>query len=131
MPSAFRMITAGHPAFAGHFPGRPLLPGVALLAEVLEAMLADPTTTQPWQGPHRLATAKFLAPVEPGAQLRIDWTAQDGRVRFEVWRSAAGATADPARPFDAAAVLSASGTWETALEGDAAPVANPGVGLRR
>ena len=35
-------IAADHPAFAGHFPGRPLLPGVALLSEVLEAVLAEP-----------------------------------------------------------------------------------------
>jgi hypothetical protein len=132
MPSVPRTIATDHPAFAGHFPGRPLLPGVALLAEVLEAVLADPTSTSDWRGPLRLATAKFLAPVEPGARLRIDWTEQDGRLRFEVWRTATGAPS--AGAHDAAAVLSASGTWEAAAPTEvgttaggapAAGVANP------
>ena len=35
-------IAPDHPAFAGHFPGQPLLPGVALLAAVLEAILDAP-----------------------------------------------------------------------------------------
>jgi 3-hydroxymyristoyl/3-hydroxydecanoyl-(acyl carrier protein) dehydratase len=116
MPSVLRTIATDHPAFAGHFPGRPLLPGVSLLAEVLEAVLADHTSASDWRGPLRLAAAKFLAPVEPGARLRIDWTERDGRLRFEVWRTAAGAST--AAALDAAAVLSASGTWEVA-----APVA--------
>ena len=41
MPSLALHIPTDHPAFAGHFPGQPLLPGVSLLAEVLEAVLDE------------------------------------------------------------------------------------------
>ena len=62
-------IAADHPAFAGHFPGRPVLPGVALLAEVIEAALARAAR---WRlrsaAAPRLAVVKFLAPVGPGAR---------------------------------------------------------------
>jgi len=66
-------IAADHPAFDGHFPGRPVLPGVALLAEVLEAALDEPALAACIGGEPRLAVVKFLAPVGPGAALVIDF----------------------------------------------------------
>ena len=81
-------IAADHPAFDGHFPGQPVLPGVALLAEVMEAAQAEPTLAACIGSTPTLAVAKFLAAVRPGATLSIDfrigptavaWTAHDGQ----------------------------------------------------
>ena len=61
-------VPADHPAFAGHFPGHPIVPGVVLLDEALrctESLLAAPAAS--WQ----IAQAKFLSPVGPGETLRI------------------------------------------------------------
>ena len=66
-------IAVDHPAFAGHFPGQPVLPGVALLAEVLEAALHEPALAACIGNEPRLAVVKFLAPVGPGAALVIDF----------------------------------------------------------
>lgn len=66
-------IAADHPAFDGHFPGQPLLPGVALLAEVMEAALREPALAGCIGNAPRLAVVKFLAPVRPGASLRVDF----------------------------------------------------------
>ena len=77
-------IAADHPAFDGHFPGRPLLPGVSLLAEVLEAVLDDPALAAIVGSAPRIAAAKFLAPVRPGAQLTIRLEPGPRGVRFEV-----------------------------------------------
>jgi 3-hydroxymyristoyl/3-hydroxydecanoyl-(acyl carrier protein) dehydratase len=59
-------IAVDHPAFDGHFPGQPVLPGVALLAEVLEAALREPALAACIGSEPRLAVVKFLAPVGPG-----------------------------------------------------------------
>jgi len=66
-------IAVDHPAFDGHFPGQPVLPGVALLAEVLEAALREPALAACIGSEPRLAVVKFLAPVAPGAALIIDF----------------------------------------------------------
>lgn len=84
MPSIDLHIAAGHPAFAGHFPGQPLLPGVSLLAEVLEAALDDPALAALVGSTPRIGAAKFLAPVRPGAHLTVQLDAGPRNVRFEV-----------------------------------------------
>jgi len=75
-------IAADHPAFAGHFPGMPILPGAVLLDEALRAVARNLTLdlTQ-WQ----IATAKFLDSVRPGERLIIEHsTAAHDSIRFVV-----------------------------------------------
>ncbi len=95
-------IAPDHPAFAGHFPGRPLLPGVALLAEVLETALDAPELAARLGTSPRLGVVKFLAPVRPGAELEIGFDASGTRLHFTV------------RAADAPATLVASGQFEPA-----------------
>jgi len=81
-------IAVDHPAFDGHFPARPVLPGVALLAEVLEAALREPALAACIGSEPRLAVVKFLAPVGPGAALVIDFRLG---ARMLEWRVGDGA----------------------------------------
>ncbi|MFT3817426.1 MAG: AMP-binding protein [Rubrivivax sp.] len=77
-------IDADHPAFDGHFPGQPVLPGVVLLGLVLRALRRQPALTAIVGGTPVVEAVKFLAPVGPGARLRIALR-EDGRgVAFEV-----------------------------------------------
>jgi 3-hydroxyacyl-[acyl-carrier-protein] dehydratase len=69
-------IAKDHPAYHGHFPGHPLLPGVVLLAEAMAALDASG-----WAVDH----AKFLLPVEPGAPLTLTHEKlESGAVKFEI-----------------------------------------------
>jgi 3-hydroxymyristoyl/3-hydroxydecanoyl-(acyl carrier protein) dehydratase len=75
-------VAADHPAYAGHFPSRPILPGVVLLDEALNALAAH-------QGLDAMAgqirSAKFPSPVGPGEALRLNYAATGAGVfRFEV-----------------------------------------------
>ncbi len=59
-------VPVDHPAFAGHFPGRPIVPGVVLLDHAIH--LAGQWLQRPdalW----RVDSAKFFHPVGPGQAL--------------------------------------------------------------
>jgi 3-hydroxyacyl-[acyl-carrier-protein] dehydratase len=88
MHSVTLRVAPDHPAFAGHFPGQPLLPGVVLLAEVLEAALAQPALAAALGPAPRIGVAKFLAPVRPGVELTLQLTTAAGGLRFEAWNGA-------------------------------------------
>jgi 3-hydroxymyristoyl/3-hydroxydecanoyl-(acyl carrier protein) dehydratase len=62
-------IAADHPAFAGHFPAQPIVPGVVLLDLGMRAIAqhSGPGTSTRY----RVGNAKFLSPVGPGEALRI------------------------------------------------------------
>ena len=66
-------IAADHPAFAGHFPGQPILPGVALLAEVLEAARIESALSASIGTTPRLSVVKFSGAVRPGATLALEF----------------------------------------------------------
>jgi len=80
-------IAADHPAFAGHFPGHPVLPGVVLLSLVMQALAARPALAARTGTPPRIASAKFLAPVGPGATLTVALRVQGSGVAFDVLRA--------------------------------------------
>ncbi len=75
-------LAPDHPAFAGHCPGMPILPGAGVLDEALRVIEIDLALdlTQ-WQ----IATVKFLERVRPGDALTIEHSnPATGLVRFTV-----------------------------------------------
>ena len=77
-------IPADHPAFAGHFPGHPVLPGVAVLSLVMQVLSERPALAQRVGATPRIDNAKFLHPVGPGSTLRVVLKEQGSGVAFEV-----------------------------------------------
>ena len=72
-------VPADHPAIEGHFPGRPIVPGVILLDEALAAITAEAGLTPPL----RLTRVKFMAPVLPGQTVDVLLDdSRDGRIAF-------------------------------------------------
>lgn len=56
------MIPADHPCLAGHFPGRPIVPGVVLLDEVAAALGV---------APGGFTSVRFSRPVQPGDRVDV------------------------------------------------------------
>jgi len=86
MNKAEWLVPVDHPVFAGHFPGRPIMPGVVLLDRAIQfvaAALGRSTSDC------TIANAKFLSPVGPGETLTFSWQARpSGSIDFAI--SAAG-----------------------------------------
>jgi 3-hydroxymyristoyl/3-hydroxydecanoyl-(acyl carrier protein) dehydratase len=79
-------IAADHPAFAGHFPGQPVLPGVVLLSHVMRALARVPALRERLGATPQIAQAKFLSAVGPAARLRVVLREQGSGVAFQVLR---------------------------------------------
>ncbi len=80
------VIPHDHPCLPGHFPGRPIVPGVVVLDRVLAAIEA----LHGAPGPLRMPQVKFAQPLLPGEEARIELEALPGiapsRWRFRVLR---------------------------------------------
>lgn len=81
--SLVRRIAPDHPSLAGHFPGQPLLPGALLLAEVMEALQGSGLPA-PTGRAYEMRSVKFLRPVRPGDEIRIELQCGSRGARFEV-----------------------------------------------
>jgi 3-hydroxymyristoyl/3-hydroxydecanoyl-(acyl carrier protein) dehydratase len=76
------IVPADHPAFAGHFPGTPILPGVVLLDMALHAITGSAGIDP---GNCEIGAVKFLNPVSPGDQLEIrHHVPAGGAIRFDI-----------------------------------------------
>jgi 3-hydroxyacyl-[acyl-carrier-protein] dehydratase len=65
-------IPVDHPSFAGHFPGHPIVPGVVLLDEVMQAAtLYMPGWDHASKPDITIPVCKFLQSVLPGATLEL------------------------------------------------------------
>ena len=62
------VIGHGHPSLPGHFPGRPVVPGVVVLDRVVAALEAAHGPLPPL----RLVQVKFLRPLLPDEPARIE-----------------------------------------------------------
>ena len=76
-------IPSDHPCLPGHFPGRPLVPGVVVLEQVL---LAVATASGQVVATLRLPQVKFMAPLLPDEQARVELEGQAPRWKFRVLR---------------------------------------------
>ena len=67
-PDRIVTIGANHPSLAGHFPGHPVVPGVVMLGEVMNAIREMAKEQIEFLG---MPSAKFMSPLNPGEPLTI------------------------------------------------------------
>ena len=96
---AVKNVTFNEPFFTGHFPGRPVMPGVliiealaqvaGLLAYITADVIANPDASVYFVG---IDKARFRRPVVPGDQLIL--TARYERALRGIWQLATAALVD-------------------------------------
>ncbi len=76
--SAIKAVTINEPFFQGHFPGRPIMPGVLIVEALAQAAGVLAVESLGLAGSGKLVYfmaidgAKFRMPVEPGVLLQLD-----------------------------------------------------------
>ena len=96
---AIKNVTFNEPYFMGHFPGRPVMPGVLMLEALAQAagllafdamgQVPDENNIYYFVG---IDSARFKRPVVPGDQLALEITID--RVRGGIWKFNAVASVD-------------------------------------
>jgi len=77
-----RIVTIGadHPSLAGHFPSHPVVPGVVMLGEIMNAIREMAKEHIEFVG---MPSAKFMSPLNPEEPLTIKLDQQgDGATEF-------------------------------------------------
>lgn len=98
-------VTINEPFFTGHFPQRPVMPGVLIIEAMAQtsALLVVHTLGEKAEGKlvyfMSVDEAKFRKPVVPGDQLRIH--VEKLQSRKNVWKFACEATVDGQRVAEA------------------------------
>ena len=76
--AAVKAVSMNEPFFQGHFPGRPIMPGVLIVEALAQAAGILAVETMDLRGSGKLVyfmaieEAKFRKPVEPGCLLRLE-----------------------------------------------------------
>ena len=89
-------VTINEPYFAGHFPERPVMPGVLIIEAMAQTAAVFVVHTLGAESEGKLVYfmsvdgARFRKPVEPGDQLHVEVTKQ--RSRGNVWQFSGKAT---------------------------------------
>ncbi len=98
-------VTYGEPFFQGHFPQKPVMPGVLIIEAMAQAAAAYTSYTEGLDVEGKLVLfmgvdkARFRRPVVPGDQLRI--AVRIVQRRAPVWRFSGEATVDGKRVAEA------------------------------
>lgn len=77
-------IPFDHPSLPGHFPGRPVVPGVLVIDRVLDAIEAESGVAV---GALRLPQVKFMQPLLPGQTATVSLEGTAPKWRFRVHHS--------------------------------------------
>ena len=86
--TGIKAVTINEPFFAGHFPGRPIMPGVLIVEALAQTagVLALSTLGEAGKGKlvyfMAIENAKFRSPVEPGCllELKVAFVQNRGRI---------------------------------------------------
>ncbi len=121
---AFKNVTINEDFFQGHFPGRPIMPGVLILEAMAQAaaVLVQRGSGRPTLGSQiffmAIDQAKFRRPVVPGDRLTLE--VEVLRRRSTVWKFKALATVDGERAAEAELMAKWVAPGEPHGEGSAA-----------
>jgi 3-hydroxyacyl-[acyl-carrier-protein] dehydratase len=97
---ALKCVTYNEPFFPGHFPGRPIFPGVLILEALAQLVAVLAYASEPFDSSQRVMyfmgidRARFRTPVVPGD--RMELAVEVLQKKSNIWKCSASASVDEA-----------------------------------
>ena len=97
---ALKCVTYNEPFFPGHFPGKPIFPGVLMLEALAQLIGVLAYASEPFDSNQKIMyfmgidKARFRAPVVPGDRMVLD--VQVLQRKSNIWKCAGAASVDDA-----------------------------------